>query len=164
MHFFAWPIFRLNHLTFSLQKWNKEVAPSGHFLSSFKFSQPQEPSNLLYGLKIGFCIISRCNGISYKIWTTRILTFFWKLLPFQFFDIYSNYSGFWASGVRKPPLGFDSLENFCWSWIIFQLYHEFMQFFKIFAFFSFFFEFLPAPGALGPPPRFDNKLMHSYWS
>ena len=32
-----------------------------------------------------------------------------------------------------------------------------MQFFLVF-------EFFPAPGSLGPPPRFDNKLLHSFWS
>ena len=39
-------------------------------------------------------------------------------------------------------------------------YHEFMQFLKLFALFHVF-EFFPTPGALGPPPRFDSKLLHS---
>ena len=30
MQFFAWPIFRLTHLTFRPQKRDKQVVPSGH--------------------------------------------------------------------------------------------------------------------------------------
>ena len=39
--------------------------------------------------------------------------------------------------------------------------HEFKQFVKIFAIFHVF-DFFPATEALEPPPRFDNKLLHSF--
>ena len=56
------------------------------FLSVFRFLQPQEPKNLLCGLKIGYCIVSKCNGMLLKILTSQTLTFFWQNVQFfQFF-------------------------------------------------------------------------------
>ena len=83
-------------------------------LSVVRFLQPQDPRNLLYGLTIGYCIISKCNGMLFKIWTPRILAFF-KNKTCNFFDIYCHHSGF--SVLQKSLLGFDNklLENLFWS-------------------------------------------------
>ena len=56
------------------------------FLSVFRFLQTQEPRNLPYGLKIGYCIVSKCNGKLFKILTSQVLAFFWQNVQiFQFF-------------------------------------------------------------------------------
>ena len=60
--------------------------------------------------------------LSCKILTLRILAFFWQFLPlFSILTFIFIIQVFWASRVRKPPLGFDNrlLANFCWSWITF---------------------------------------------
>ena len=55
---------------------------------NFRFLQPQEPRNLLYSLIIGFGMVSRCNGMFFKILTEGILVFFLQNLNFfQFLDI-----------------------------------------------------------------------------
>ena len=83
------------------------------FLSFFMFSQSREPRNLLWGLLLGYCVLSRLNGMSFKILTSRIFAFFGQNLIFLTFSVIIQV--FWASMVRKPALGFDNKlpENFC---------------------------------------------------
>ena len=113
-------------------------------LSFFRFLQPQEPRNLLYGFTIGYCIVYKCNGMFFKISTPRILAtfflqnlqffvnFFWHLLPL--FSIIS---------CLVFPLGFDNqlLESVFWPWISFQLSNiaNFIDFLKNFCHFLDFF-------------------------
>ena len=93
------------------------------FLSFFRFFQSQEPRNILKGLKIGYCIIFRCNGISCNVlasWTSALFDNFCHFFPI--FGIYSFIviiQVFWALRVGKPPLAFNYklLENFSWPWI-----------------------------------------------
>ena len=61
--------------------------------NSFQFfiiANFQEPRNLLSGLSIGYCIISKRNEMFFMISTTRILAFFTKLSIFSNFKHFSS--------------------------------------------------------------------------
>ena len=119
-----------------------------YFSSFFRFIQPQEPRNLLWILTIGFCIISKCNGMFFKISTTRILLFFCKTVFSVILTFFVIIQVFQPN--RKSPLGFINklLEFIFWPWISFQhLLSQILavlcnpQFFK-FEIFCHFFRFL----------------------
>ena len=101
-------------------------------LSFFRFFRPQDARNPQGFAKICYCIIAKCNGMSCRMLTWRILASFCQFLPFLKkrkakifnFCLLSHFSGFVASRVRKPPLGFDhKLLEFFWSLNNFQLFN-----------------------------------------
>ena len=90
--------------------------------------------NLLWVLKIGYCIISRLNGISCRVLTfsdpwrvvARFLAIFFlqNLQFFKFFDIYCHYLGFLNLRGQKSSVRIcNKLLNFCCSWINIQLFN-----------------------------------------
>ena len=114
-------------------------------MSVFRFRQPQEPRNLLWGLTIGYCIVSKCYGMFFKISRPRILAFY-KTCKFFFT---SNVSIQFLQPNRKSPLGFDNklLEMFYGHALVFSFhYPKFLKFWyatcNFFKFFSFFCHFL----------------------
>ena len=81
--------------------------------------ESQKPWNLLHGLTIFYCMVSKCYGMFFKFSTPRILAFLF-LQNMQFFRHFLYLIRFFN---RKSPLGFDNklLENVFWPWINFQL-------------------------------------------
>ena len=117
-------------------------------MSVFRFRQPQEPRNLLWGLTIGYCIFSKCYGMFFKISRPRILAFYKTCNFFIFFT--SNVSIQVFQPNRTSPLGFDNklLEMFYGHALVFSFhYPKFLKFW--YASCNFFFKFFEICQFLG---------------
>ena len=73
---------------------------------SFKILKPQEPRNFLKVLIVGYCIISRCNGMFFEMVKSRIYAIFEKKL--QFFQVFFCFYLFPAPGAHGPPPVFNN--------------------------------------------------------
>ena len=122
--------------------------------------------NLLYSPIIGNCVVCRCNLMFFLISLLRNLRFFDKLSVFvQFLTFVVIVQVFAASGVRQPPLGFDSKIHIGQG-IFFQLFNitcfgRFLKKKSLLIFSSFFENFchFSVSGVRKPPLWFDKNLL-----